>query len=86
MAEAGLPAYRSTSLTGMLVLRGTPGAIVDKVAEKLVSLMNFPALQQQIINGGSQPGLLMGEAFERFLREDMECFGVVAKAANLTAE
>ena len=43
-------------------------------------------LRQQIFNAGSEPDLLLGAQFAKFMREDLERFAAAAKAANLKAE
>ena len=86
IAEAGLPAYRSVSWSGLVMPRGTPAAITSKVSEKLAAILALPAVQQALANAGSEPSLLIGADFEKFMREDLARFGVAAKAANLQPE
>ena len=86
ISEAGLPAYRSVSWSGLVMPRGTPAAITSKVSEKLAAILALPAVQQALANAGSEPSLLIGADFEKFMREDLARFGVAAKAANLQPE
>jgi tripartite-type tricarboxylate transporter receptor subunit TctC len=84
--EAGLPGYRSVGWTGLLMPRGAPPAMVTKVSGKLATVIAMPAIREQIIQAGGEPGFLAGALFAQFMREDMARFGTAAKAANLTAE
>ncbi len=84
--EAGIPAFRSVGWGGLLMPKGTPPAIVAKVMDKLAAIMAQPAVQQQLMATGVEPGLLLGADFENFMREDLARFGIAAKAANLQPE
>ena len=86
IAEAGIPAYRSAGWGGLLAPRGTPAAVTAKLMDKLAAIMALPAVQQQIIGTGAEPGLLLGAEFGKFMREDYERVGVAAKAAKLQPE
>jgi tripartite-type tricarboxylate transporter receptor subunit TctC len=86
VAEAGLPAFRSVGWGGLLMPKGTPQAIVAKVMDKLAAIMAQPAVQQQLMASGVEPGLLLGADFEKFMREDLARYGIAAKAANLRPE
>jgi len=86
IAEAGVPAFRSVGWGGLIVPKATPTAIVAKLMEKLALVLNNPATQQQLIAAGVEPGMLLGEAFEKFMREDLSRYALAAKAANLKAE
>jgi tripartite-type tricarboxylate transporter receptor subunit TctC len=86
IAEAGLATYRSIGWGGILMPKGTPAAYAGRVEEKLAAIMELPAVRQQIFNAGAEPGLLVGAAFGKFMREDLERFGAAAKAAKLRSE
>jgi tripartite-type tricarboxylate transporter receptor subunit TctC len=84
--EAGLPGYRSVGWTGLLMPRGAPPVMAAKVSGKLETVIAMPAIREQIIQAGGEPGFLAGTAFAQFMRADLARFGTAAKAANLTAE
>ena len=86
IAEAGITAYRSVGWGGLLAPKGTPAAITAKVMEKLAAIMALPAVRQQGLKTGAEPGLLLGAEFGKFMREDFERFGAAAKAAKLQPE
>jgi tripartite-type tricarboxylate transporter receptor subunit TctC len=86
IAEAGLPAYRSIGWGGLLMPKGTPPAYAARVSEMLGVTISQPGIQQVMMKVGTQPGFLPGPAFDKFMREDFERFGMAAKAAGLKAE
>lgn len=84
--EAGMPGFRSVGWGGLLMPKGTPQPIVAKVMDKLAGIMAQPAVQQQLMATGVEPGLLLGAEFEKFMREDLARYAIAAKAANLKPE
>jgi tripartite-type tricarboxylate transporter receptor subunit TctC len=86
MEEAGIKGYRSTGWNGIFTPRGTPPAATARLVEALNTVYSNPALLDQILRAGVEPGLMTGAAFTKFMREEMARFGAAAKAANLKAE
>jgi len=84
--EAGLSGYRSVGWSGLLMPQGTPVAIIAKVTEKLTGVLGLQAVTDKILDAGAEPGLLTGNLFAQFMRDDMARFGVAAKAADLKIE
>ncbi|MCC6472986.1 MAG: tripartite tricarboxylate transporter substrate binding protein [Burkholderiales bacterium] len=83
IAEAGVPSYQSVGWGGMLAPRGTPSATMARLMDKLAAIMALAAVQQQLVKIGVEPSVLLGAEFEQFMREDLERFGIAARAANL---
>lgn len=86
MEESGIKGYRSTGWNGIFAPRGTPPAVTARLISALNVTYESPALPEQILRAGVEPGLLTGASFTAFMREDMARFGAAAKAANLKAE
>jgi len=86
LEEAGIKGYRSTGWNGLFAPKGTPSGIIARLVEALNAVYSNPALSDQILRAGVEPGLMTGAVFTKFMREDMARFGVSAKAANLKAE
>jgi tripartite-type tricarboxylate transporter receptor subunit TctC len=84
--EAGLAGYRSVGWSGLLMPRGTPAVITEKVTATLAAVLAMDSVREKILDAGGEPGLLTGAAFAQFMREDMARFGIAAKAANLKIE
>jgi tripartite-type tricarboxylate transporter receptor subunit TctC len=86
IAEAGIPAYRNFSWAGLLAPAGTPAPVVGRLMEKLAAIMALPAVREQLLKTGSEPSLLLGAEFGRFMREDFERTGIAARSAKLQPE
>jgi tripartite-type tricarboxylate transporter receptor subunit TctC len=86
MEEAGLAGYRSVGWSGLLMPAGSPAEISAKVTAKLSAVLAMNSVREQILHAGGEPALLAGAPFASFMREDMERFGMAAKAADLMVE
>ncbi|MEO8442625.1 MAG: tripartite tricarboxylate transporter substrate-binding protein, partial [Betaproteobacteria bacterium] len=84
--EAGVAGYRSVGWSGLLMPRGTPAAITEKVTLTLATVLAMDSVREKILDAGGEPGLLAGAAFAKFMRDDMARFGSAAKAADLKIE
>ena len=84
--EAGVAGYRSVGWSGLMMPHGTPAAVTTKVAEKLTIVLAMNTVREQLLEAGGEPGLLTGDAFATFMRDDMARFGIAAKAADLKVE
>jgi tripartite-type tricarboxylate transporter receptor subunit TctC len=85
-SEAGVPGYQSTGWGGIVVPRGTPAAVVAKLNAAVVKTLSTPEMKQAVANNGSEATPSTPEEFARFIREEYDRIGKVAKAAKLTAE
>lgn len=84
--ESGIKGYRSHGWNGLFAPKGSPAAAIATLVQALNTVYANPALPDQILRAGVEPGLITGTAFTTFMREDMSRFGAAAKAANLQAE
>ena len=82
----GVKGYLSVGWNGLFAPRGTPAAAVGRLVGALKSVMAQADTQNRILRAGVEPGLLIGEEFTKFMREDMARFGRAVKAANLKAQ
>jgi len=86
MEEAGVRGYRSIGWNGLFAPQGTPAAVIARLIQSLNTVFANPALPDQLLHAGVEPGLMTGAAFMAFMREDMARTGAAAKAANLQAD
>jgi len=70
VAEAGVPGYDSSAWYGVLVPRGTPQAIRDRLADAIVRALNEPEVVQRLRQEGATPEDMRGQAFGAFIREE----------------
>jgi tripartite-type tricarboxylate transporter receptor subunit TctC len=85
-SEAGVPGYQSTGWGGIVVPRGTPAAVVAKLNAAVVKALGTPEIKQAVANSGAEATPSTPEEFARFIREEYDRIGKVAKAAKLTPD
>jgi len=85
MQEQGVKNFLSIGWNGIFAPKGMPAANVTRIVSALTSVMAMPDTQERIVRAGVEPGLLTGNAFTKFMHEDMARFGSAVKAANLKA-
>lgn len=85
-SEAGVPGYQSTGWGGIVVPRGTPASVVARLNAAVVKALSTPDVKQAVANNGSEATPSTPDEFARFIREEYERIGKVAKAAKLTAD
>jgi tripartite-type tricarboxylate transporter receptor subunit TctC len=84
MAEAGYPAVDVQLWSGFFVVTGTPKPIADKLTAELGKALADAHVQDGLKKMAVTPGGPTGEAFKKVIDADIEKFGEVVKAANLT--
>jgi tripartite-type tricarboxylate transporter receptor subunit TctC len=86
VAEAGLPGFDGGSWQGIVMPAGTPREIVNTVSTELVKILHAPQMKDRIVGMG---GIALGttpEEFTAFMKEEVEKWAKVAKAAKLSTE
>jgi tripartite-type tricarboxylate transporter receptor subunit TctC len=86
VSEAGLPGYEATIWLGVLALRGTPKAIVDKLNETISKIASQPEVRQTWGRQGATPMVMTTEGFEKYIRDDISKWATIIKAAGITAD
>lgn len=86
VAEAGLPEYYSATWYGLMAPRGTPRPIIDRIHAATVKALAASELKDQLLNQGAEPRSSTPEELGRFVRDEYERIGRMAKAAGITAE
>ena len=83
MAEAGYPEVNTHLYSGFFVPTGTPKPIVDKLTAALGKALADPHVQDGLKKMAVNPGCPTGEAFRKYIANDIETIKAVAKSANL---
>jgi tripartite-type tricarboxylate transporter receptor subunit TctC len=84
--ESGLPGYEATIWLGLLAPKGTPPAIVNRLNEAVSKIVSQPDVQQAWAKQGAVAMVMSPQAFDRYMREDVQKWAKVIKAANIKAE
>ena len=84
--EAGYPGVEMTNCYGTLVPAKTPREVVMKLHDALVKTVATPAVRERFMSVGADPQTMSTEEFTRFIREDIEKWGKLAKSAGIVIE
>jgi tripartite-type tricarboxylate transporter receptor subunit TctC len=82
-AEAGLPGYEFVTWFGIVAPKGTPAAVIDKLAKHIHAMQDYPEVQNRLATGGLEPLKETPEQFGARMHRDHERFRDIVKAANL---
>jgi tripartite-type tricarboxylate transporter receptor subunit TctC len=85
-AEAGLPGYEAVGWMGVYGPRGTPPAIVDKMAAEIAAAMSAPDVREKLAAMGFQPATDTPAQFDAYLRAEQAKWAKVAREANVQPE
>ena len=86
VAEAGVPGFDVGAWFGVVVPRGTPRALVNKLNAEIVRITRLPEAREQFTAQGAEPVGSTPEEFSRHLRTEIDKWAKVAKAAKMRAE
>ena len=85
-AEAGMPQLIGENWTGVMVPASTPDLIVDKLSAELVKIMLLPEVGERAVALGFRVDARSAAKFGAFLDDEVQRWGKIIKAANITAE
>ena len=83
LAELGFKDFEVSSWSGLFAPKGTPPAIIVTVADAVIEIMKTPEVRKQLEGIGAIPVGSTPEEFKKYVRSEIEKWGVVAKAANI---
>ena len=84
--EAGLPASDYTLWVGMIAPSATPPAVVKRLHEEALKALASAEIKERMAKLGADPFTLSPEAFNAYIKSEMEVAARIVKAANLTAQ
>lgn len=83
MAEAGVPDFNVASWNGIMVPKGTPQAIIDKLAAETIAILQQPDVIEQFESRAAVAGGNSPEEFRKFVEKEMATWKQVADTANV---
>jgi tripartite-type tricarboxylate transporter receptor subunit TctC len=86
MAEAGVPAYQSSGWFGLLAPAGTPRAIVMRLNQAVATTVNAADTKQHLLNVGGEPSSNTPEAFDKFIRDQLELHRKIVREEGIKFE
>src|SRR5262249_1674267 len=85
--EAGLKGFAYDSWFGMMAPAGTPKAIIDKINNDTIDLLQDKALQERLAKQGGITVVTTTPAeFDTIIKNDTERFTKIFEAAGLAAK
>ena len=89
IAESGLSEFKGFEAVGWLGLmapKGTPKAIIDKLNQETVAILNSAEMQKFIRDRGSEPAPTTPAEMDRFVASEIVEWGKAVKQSGATAE
>jgi tripartite-type tricarboxylate transporter receptor subunit TctC len=84
--EAGLPDSDYTLWVGMIVPAATPAAVVKKLNEEALKALNSPELRERMAKLGADPMPMSPEAFNAYIKSEMDVAARIVKVAGLKTQ
>ena len=84
--EAGVPGSDYTFWVGMIVASATPAPVVRRLHDEALKAMANPDVKERMTNLGADPYPMSVEAFNAFIRQEVESAARIARAANLKGQ
>jgi len=85
-AEIGVKGYESSAWFGLVAPRGTPRAIVDKVAAEVASAMSDAAVRARFTDFGAEPMATTPDELGRFISAEVAKWKAIIARAGIKAE
>ncbi|MBU8537782.1 Bug family tripartite tricarboxylate transporter substrate binding protein [Falsiroseomonas tokyonensis] len=84
IAEQGMPGYAVRSWTGLFAPRGTPGPVIDRLAQAMKEALESETVKSRLTSLASEPIWMDPAATDAFVRAEFDRWGPVVRAANVT--
>lgn len=86
VAEAGVPGYAAMQWYGLVVPAGTPAAIVARLNAEVTRVLHTPDMKEKLAADGAEPVGSTPAEFARLIRDELEKWTKVARAAGIEAQ
>ena len=81
-----MPAFDYSGWNGLLAPKGTPKAILARLRTTLIEVANKAQLKEQYAAQGAQVVTNTPEEFRKFVQQEIQSTGKVARAAGLKVD
>lgn len=86
MNDAGVPGFDAKTWAALLVPKGTPGPIVEKLNQAMQELLKKPEVEKQLAALGTEVVFSTPAETEAYVKEELTRWGDIIKAANVKIE
>ena len=83
--EAGVKDFETVAWFGFVAPAATPREVVSRLNAEIVRIIRLPDVEKRLVDSGSVIVGSSAQDADRFLREELEKWGQVVKAAKVTA-
>ena len=83
IAEAGVPGYEAVQWYGFLAPAGTPQAVIAQIHAESMKALNSTEMKEKLAHDGAEPTPTTPEAFAAHIRDELDKWRKVAKAAGI---
>jgi tripartite-type tricarboxylate transporter receptor subunit TctC len=84
--QAGVPGYDAMQWYGLLAPAGTPPAIVNRIQTEVAAALKTPEVRERLSADGAEPVGNTPAEFAAVIREELDKWAKVAKAAGIKPE
>jgi tripartite-type tricarboxylate transporter receptor subunit TctC len=85
VSESGLPGFEAGSWYGLLAPAATPRTIVQRLNAEVLRVLKLPDVRERLLAEAFEIPLDTPEAFAAYIREDVQKWAKVVKAAGIKA-
>lgn len=86
VAESGYKGFNATSWFGILVARGTPEPIVDRLTAEITKVLQLPDVKERLASTGGLPVTTGPKEFAALLKADVERWSRIVKESGAKVE
>lgn len=86
VAELGFPGFEAYSWQGLMAPKGTPDAVVQKLASAVSEMSADPAVVAQIVKLGGASNKLSPDDFRRFMKAEIDKWAPILKQSGAIIE
>jgi tripartite-type tricarboxylate transporter receptor subunit TctC len=83
IAELGYPDFEAVSWGGLMVPKGTPPAVVERIGADVARIVNTPQVRDQMLARGLLPDPRSAKAWSAFIDAEIKKWGGLIQAAHI---
>jgi tripartite-type tricarboxylate transporter receptor subunit TctC len=83
IAESGVPGFETVAWFGLVAPAGTPRDVLSRLNAEVLKAMKLPDVEKRLLDSGSDLVGNSPDAADKFLRDEVEKWGKVVRAAGV---
>jgi len=86
IAELGYPGFEAVSWGGLMVPKGTPAAVIERIGADTRKVVEDPTVREQMLARGLLPDARNAQDWSAFIDAEIRKWGELIKTADIRAE